>query len=80
MKISDFEELKKKIENAKVKKARLEGAIKESLARLKAEYDCDSLEEAKVKLESLKKERASSEAKREVVLKHIDEAVEWDSL
>jgi predicted nucleic acid-binding Zn-ribbon protein len=80
MKIEDFEELKERIETAKIKKSKAEGALEESMNRLKKEYGCSTIEEAEDKLAKLQKEIDSDEDKLEVMLKEIEGSVNWDAI
>jgi hypothetical protein len=80
MEISDFTALKAKIENAKTKRARAEGAMAEGLKRLKSEFQCDSLEDADKKLDALQKEIDADEVKLADMLKEIEGAINWNEL
>lgn len=80
MEISDFTALKAKIEDAKTRRARSEGAFQEGLKRLKSEFQCDSLEDADKKLQSLQKEIDADEVKLADMLKEIESSVKWEEL
>jgi len=80
MNISDFESLKKKIEESKTKKARLEGSLEEAMSRLKKEFGHDTVEEAEARLVELQKEIDADEMKLADILEKIDKAVWWEKL
>jgi predicted nucleic acid-binding Zn-ribbon protein len=80
MEIKEFDELRKKIEEAKAKKNRAEGSLAEAMARLLKEFGCKSLEEAEKKLASLQAEIDADEIKLEEMLRELDSAVEWSKL
>jgi predicted nucleic acid-binding Zn-ribbon protein len=62
-----LENLKTQVEDAKAKKAELEGGIKEHMKRLKKDYAVDSVEAAQKKLVKLNKEydKLSNEIEKE---------------
>ena len=68
MKIEDFTELREKIEAAKVKKSKAEGALEEFMNRLKEEFGCSTIEEAKKKLGKIQAEIDADEEKAEVTI------------
>jgi len=77
MKIEDFEALKKKIEEVKVKKSRAEGSLAESMSRLSKEFGCKTLEDGEKSLETLQKEIDGDEDKLATVLVEIESLTEW---
>jgi len=52
-----YRKLKRDVEDAKAEADRAQGALDQLLVRLKDEFDCDNLKEAKTKLAALKNER-----------------------
>jgi len=80
MKIEEFDALRKKIEDAKAKKARAEGALEESMNRLLKDFKCKTIEEADAKLIELQKDIDADEIKLSDLLKKIKAACDWDSL
>ena len=80
MKISDFEDLKKKIEESKQKRAKAEGAIEQAMIRLEKEFGCKSLDEAEKKLETLDAEIASDEKKLEKMMEEIENFTDWSKI
>ena len=80
MKISDFENLKKKIEESKQKRAKAEGAIEQAMIRLDKEFGCKSLDEAEKKLETLDAEIASDEKKLEKMMEEIENFTDWSKI
>lgn len=76
--LDDYQALKRKVENLRREAHQAEGALKEIATRLKKEFGCDSIEEAKALLDKLlKKEialaRRVTKAKRafEKKWKHV---------
>ena len=80
MNISDFENLKKKIEESKQKRAKAEGAIEQAMIRLEKELGCKSLDEAEKKLETLDAEIASDEKKLEKMIEEIENFTDWSKI
>lgn len=80
MNISDFEDLKKKIEESKQKRAKAEGAIEQAMIRLEKEFGCKSLDEAEKKLETLDAEIASDEKKLEKMMEEIENFTDWSKI
>lgn len=80
MKISDFENLKKKIEESKQKRAKAEGAIEQAMIRLDKEFGCKSLDEAEKKLGTLDAEIASDEKKLEKMMEEIENFTDWSKI
>lgn len=80
MQISDFEELKKKIENAKTRKAKAEGALEQAMTRLKDEFGCSTVEAAEEKLKQLQTEIDNDEIKLDSMLRSLDNSIDWNSL
>lgn len=56
MELKDLTELKSKVERIRRDADRAQGAYDQAKARLKSEYDCDSLEEAQAQLKKLEKQ------------------------
>lgn len=80
MEIKDFVELKEKIDKAKTQRARAEGSIEEAMNRLKAEFNCESIEDAKKLLNIFEKEIAEGEDKITKILEEIETVTDWDKL
>lgn len=80
MQISDFEGLKKKIEDAKTRKAKAEGALEQAMTRLKDEFGCSTIDEAEEKLKQLQTEIDNDEIKLDSMLKSLDNSIDWNSL
>lgn len=57
MKVNDFLELKRKIDETKQKHSKAVGSRDTMLQRLKADYDCNSLEEAEEMLRGLQEKK-----------------------
>jgi len=69
--------LKDKIEEAKNKKARLEGRLESAMSDLKKEFGIKSLKEAKVTLEKWRKDLGIQEKELEEKLDEIEEKFGW---
>ena len=80
MNISDFENLKRKIEESKQKRAKAEGAIEQAMIRLEKEFGCKSLDEAEKKLEVLDAEIRSDEKKLEKMMEEIENFTDWSKI
>ena len=80
MNISDFENLKKKIEESKQKRAKAEGAIEQAMIRLDKEFGCKSLDEAEKKLGTLDAEIRSDEKRLESMMKEIEDFTDWSKI
>lgn len=80
MNISDFENLKKKIEESKQKRAKAEGAIEQAMIRLEKEFGCKSLDEAEKKIEVLDAEIRSDEKKLEKMMEEIENFTDWSKI
>ena len=59
--LARYVELKERVEKAQTKADKAEGALGEIKARLKKEFDCGSLKEAKTKLKALEQKRDKTE-------------------
>lgn len=80
MEIAEFDGLRKKIEDAKTKRARAEGSLSEALARLKKEFNCSDVTEAEARLKTIQFEIDADEAKLSTMLKELDGVTEWSKL
>ena len=69
--------LKDEIAQAKLDRASIEGALKQNLARLKDEFQCRSLEQAKVKLDKLKEQKESLQEQIEKAVGKLEASYEW---
>lgn len=69
--------LKKELEHAKLDKASAEGALKQNINRLKDEFGCKSLEQAKTKLEKLKEQKEVIRGKIEKAIEKLEANYEW---
>lgn len=71
--IDKLVKLKKDIEQAKLDKASAEGALSQCLERLKTDFNCKSIEQAKKKLLNMKEKQAELETEIEESLKELEE-------
>lgn len=69
--------LKKELEQAKLDKAQLQGALDQNLNRLKEEFQVKSLDEAKKKLQSIIAEQSDLVIKIDDAVKSLEEKYQW---
>ncbi len=76
----EFTELKNKIKDKELQSATAKGK-QDSIAELwKNKYGCNTVEEAKKKLEELKSEKAEKEKKRDEYFEKLKNITDWDKL
>ena len=80
MKEEEFENIKNKIKNKELENAAAKGKQESIVEIWKTKYGCNSLEEAKKKLEELKKEKAEKECKRDEYFEKLVSITNWDNL
>lgn len=68
-----YRKLKQQVEEAKGEADRAQGALDQLLARLKEEFDCSNLKEAKAKLAELESKKKKAESVFEKVLADYEE-------
>lgn len=73
--VSVYLKLKKQVDEAKAEKERAVGALQNQMARLKAEFDCDTLDDALELLGQLDDDRQKAERAFEKELKAFE--AEW---
>jgi len=78
--IDQIEEIKRKIDLLKEKKAKAEGAMENIRRRWKEEYGCENEEDVKKKLAALEEEIAEGERRLSVLLTKIEQAYDWSSV
>ena len=66
--LDEFNRLKSKAENLKVQAERAQGALEQNMKQLQEEFECESVEEARVLLEELAEEKEKIEASYEKAL------------
>lgn len=69
--------LKKELEQAKLDKAQLQGALDQNLNRLKEEFDVKSLAEAKKKLLAIIDEQSELVVKIDKAVESLEEKYQW---
>lgn len=69
--------LKDEIAQAKIDKAQIEGALKQNLQRLKDEFQCRSIEQAKTKLAKLKEQKETLQEQIEKAVENLEENFSW---
>lgn len=67
--LNKYIQIKKRVEEARQKASKAEGALEQVMQRLKSEFSCPTLEVAKKRLKTL-------ERKEETIKDRFDEAVE----
>lgn len=70
-------ELKEEIEQAKLDSASIKGAIEQNMKRLKEEFKVNSLDQAKVKLERLKKQAEDLKEQIATAVENLESQYEW---
>jgi hypothetical protein len=71
MQLEDVLALRKKLEDAKSRADRAEGAVAQSLRELKEKWGCSSIQEAKAKLDDLGLRHTRSAAKYDEALREF---------
>lgn len=80
MTVERFEEIKDKIKALELKSENAKGRMTMISEKWQREYGFSTLEEAKDKLEQLKKEQEEKELKRQEKMKVLEESYDWDSI
>lgn len=75
--IQELESLKKEIEDAKIEKARLEGQLKSVQERMRAEYNCRTVEDAQKKLTRMERDWDKLANTIETDFNELQEMYEW---
>jgi hypothetical protein len=76
----ELEDLKKKLELAKQKKAKMEGAIESIVEKWQNEYGFSTVDEAQAFLLSLESKVEKLQKKETFLVNSLDELVDWDTL
>lgn len=77
MTTKEFQQIKDKAEQLNRQIAQNEGELKQLMKRLKQEFGCDNLEEAKAKLEQLKEQGQKLKARLDEKTEELEE--KWGS-
>jgi uncharacterized protein YPO0396 len=80
MTTKEYERIKEKIEAAKEKKNKAQGAIEQLKASLKKEFGFDSVEEAAAKEKELATEIETAEKRLESLMEELEGVTEWEKL
>ena len=70
--------IKKQIDDAKIEKAQIEGAIAQNMKRLKEDFGVSTLERAKKKLDKLAEEEQELQTKLDTAIDKLEEEYDWD--
>lgn len=70
-------QLKEEVAQAKIDSATVSGALQQNLQRLKDEFQCRSLEMAKVKLNKLKEQKEELTQQIEDAVAKLEENYQW---
>lgn len=74
-----IDELKTNIDDAKDERNRLQGRFDESMQKLKDDFNCDSIESAKEKLETFTNRRDSLTKELEEKVTELEDACTWNA-
>jgi hypothetical protein len=80
MEINEFKALQDKYDSYSTKYNKLEGACEQYYARLKTEFEVETIEEAQTLLDSLEKEKKELEYSINKIVKELEELGSWDSI
>ena len=76
----EFVELKNKIKDKELQSATAKGKQDSIIELWKTKYGCNTVEEAKKKLEELKIEKTDKEKKRDEYFEKLKNITDWDKL
>lgn len=76
----NIDEIIKKKDLEKEKKARAEGSLERVMSDLEAKHGIKTINEVKTNLEKFKADVANNEKRQEEILTEINEAVNWDEI
>lgn len=80
MNVEDFEKLKDKLEESKIALNRAEGVRSQLYTKLKEEFNCETLEQAKMELDRFEQEIKEEELKLDEMNKNLEAIIDWDKL
>ena len=80
MTAQEFSTIKSKIDSAKEKKARAEGALAKIEESWLKEFEVNNLEEAESKVSDLEKEIANDKTKLEKQYLQLEKITDWDNV
>ena len=76
----EFTSIKNKIKNKELESATAKGKQDSIVELWKTKYNCNTLEEARKKLEELKTEKADKEKKRDEYFEKLKNITNWNTL
>ena len=76
----EFTSIKNKIKNKELESATAKGKQDSIVELWRNKYSCNTLDEAKKKLEELKTEKADKEKKRDEYFEKLKKITDWDTL
>jgi len=76
----EFTSIKNKIKNKELESATAKGKQDTILEMWKTKYGCNTLEEAKKKLEELKAEKVEKEKKRDEYFEKLKNITDWEKV
>jgi hypothetical protein len=79
MDLSNFEKIKRKIQDARLEKARAEGAMNKIKEQLKKEFDLE-IDEVPAKIEELEASISADKNKLSKYLTQLEEVTDWDAI
>ena len=78
MDLDRYQKLKKRVDKLQHEKSRADGALAQTMDRLKKEHGCKSLSEASAKLKKMTKEQEKAEREFDSAVGQFDE--EWGGI
>ena len=76
--VEEYQKLKKRVETVRREHDKAQGALEQTMKRLKEEFDCDSLKEARQLHKRLKREAAEAAEKFDGALAEFQE--KWEGV
>lgn len=76
----EFEKIKDKINKAKDKDTKAQGAIEQIMGQLKKDFAIGSIEEAKEKLAEIDRTIEKEEVKLDKIYEELEELTEWETI
>ena len=75
MDLKRYERLKEQVDTLQQRASRAEGALEQTMRRLKEEFNCDNIKQARAKYEKMKREQEKAEREFEKSLAEFEK--EW---
>lgn len=78
MTTKEYAALKERVEDARERKARAQGAVERIEEQLRKDHGCETIEEAYAKLEELTKQAEADDARLQTLFTKLEKLVDWD--